>query len=320
MDYIDNWLNAFDFSESEKSYLQTITNNKNAKKLKTVPIQLQNEFYTLFNLSDHRYTHNVMFYDGATTIIDWLFKYYVDDNTLILTTSSEHGSVVDNLKKYKNVIRIFQSNNISLNIDFNKIKQYKRVFLYTISLSMGDSLNMGTSTIQSIIAKLKSYNIEVISVFDSVQEMFLVDRDYSLYDFVIGTAHALVGNIDIGILLYRKHMNILDGNYAECDVFNYIKSINMIKRNMAKLLQFNYTMYQHFSKYIQTDRNLQVINNYFPTFFILTDKLNRLHGIQEIDDNSTKPEISTVCFRATDFICEPDVAFNKVKKCEFVLQ
>jgi hypothetical protein len=41
-------------------------------------------------------------------------------------------------------------------------------------------------------------------VLDAAQEMFLQQRDYSLFDYVIGAGHAICWNYDVGILVGIK--------------------------------------------------------------------------------------------------------------------
>jgi len=85
-----------------------------------------------------------------------------------------------------------------------KIRRYKRVFLYAIGTTCGDGVITPTSLFRQIQAIVRSANVELISVLDAVQELFLFDRDYSCFDYVIGTAHALVPEYDTGIVISKE--------------------------------------------------------------------------------------------------------------------
>jgi len=46
--------------------------------------------------------------------------------------------------------------------------------------------------------------IKPICVLDDVQEMFIINRDYSQFDYIVGTIHAIIPRYDTGILIYKK--------------------------------------------------------------------------------------------------------------------
>jgi len=50
----------------------------------------------------------------------------------------------------------------------------------------------------------KGFHIEYSMVLDAAQEMFSQQRDYSLFDYVIGAGHAICWNYDVGILVGIK--------------------------------------------------------------------------------------------------------------------
>ena len=65
----------------------------------------------------------------TTNIINNLFDKYVDDDTLVITTGSEHHSVRNNLNKCKNVVNFVCRGEIRQDIDIiNTIKPFKKVF------------------------------------------------------------------------------------------------------------------------------------------------------------------------------------------------
>lgn len=143
----------------------------------------------------------------ATNIIRNLFSQYVDSETLIVTTNFEHFKVNEILKNYKNVFYINEY--LLLNLDIlekklqNLIPKYKRFFVYIIGVQM----NTGMITPQIVIQKLFQVLPRESTFFtlDDVHGLFMDSRDYSIFDFVIGTTHALIQNLDCGLLFHRTN-------------------------------------------------------------------------------------------------------------------
>ena len=65
-----------------------------------------------------------------------------------------------------------------------------------------------------------------VLVLDAVQEMFLFPRDYSFYDFIIGTVHSLYHLFDTGLLFINKKL------VSEEDIkyFTGYKRVDILKK------------------------------------------------------------------------------------------
>lgn len=165
-----------------------------------------NEYDTIYSRlnKNHIADNHVMSFDAcATNIINNLFNMYVDDDTLVVTTDSEHHSVINNTNKCKHhqyIIKNFMINNDVL----ANIKKYKKVFVYIIGTFCGSGLVIPDAYLMKIKQSLVKNGVEHIFVLDAVQEMFMIPRDYSIFDYVIGTAHAIIPNLNFGILLSKK--------------------------------------------------------------------------------------------------------------------
>ncbi len=310
MNLVDWWLREVDFGDKLK-LLQT----------ESVVSELIPEFYSyedmrekLFNLlpvHDNFQNKYISFDSCATNIIDKLFKEYVDDETLVLTTGSEHPSVVNNLNKCKNVFKFMNSTGLNpIEIDF---KQYKKVFIYTIALSVGDNQYTPNSIIQNICNILYSKKIPYITVLDAVQEMFLLPRDYSMFDYVIGTAHALIPKFNTGIVISndRPYANRWIGNG-----YTYWALLNILFEKKDILSQFNFVMSEYFSKYLLADKRLSVSRN-GPYTFNLIDYQKRTYDLNEIDKLTVPQEYSPATFRACPAAVFPDIFLKKLKSVEF---
>lgn len=161
------------------------------------------------NLTDYYFSFDTC----ATNIIKSLFDKYTDEETLILSTYSEHPNVNNILDSEKNVNKIIKPLNFKNYYEgmftlsqadlTNLIKRYKKVFVYCIGTSCGLGVVNNNYLFKKIKSICKSLNKECILVLDAVQELFLLFRDYSLFDYVIGTAHALIPDYNIGVCLSK---------------------------------------------------------------------------------------------------------------------
>ena len=200
-------------------------------------------FLKYSHISDYNFT----FAPCATDLIKRLFKKYVDDDTLVLTTTCEHPNVLEILKKYKNVKYVMEGQRLK---DFKLTKQYKRIFVYMIGTICATGYIVLDQEFDLIINEAKQHSKEVITVIDAVQELFLLPRDYSRFDYIIGTAHALIKNYDTGILLSKK--SDIGKHLYTAKPFTTILT-NLLKRNVylnefhtLMRMEFGMTKYMNF--------------------------------------------------------------------------
>lgn len=205
MDLIDWWLKGFNFSETELNLLKSEEGDFDFSPVEYSDTKELAIKALPFNEGMNDY--NIFFDFCATNIIDRLFDKYVTDDTLVITTISEHPSVKNNLNKCKNVFYFFQNGKLELDtLEFERrLKGCKNVFVYFISLSMGDGQLTGNQTVLVLKDILSRYNKPYKIVLDAVQELFFLPRDYSIYDYVIGTAHAFVTKYDTGFLFSKEY-------------------------------------------------------------------------------------------------------------------
>ena len=253
----------------------------------------------------------------ATNIIDMLFKTYVDDDTLVVTTGSEHHSVRNNLKNCKHVLD-FVIHGQPKKIDIIKeIRPFKKVFVYMIAMSVGDDHYLNNCIVEYLKTVLEEQHKEYTIVLDAVQELFLLPRDYSIYDHIVGTAHALIPNYNMG-MLFSKELSV-EHNSTWLKGFN--DRLELMLNHRGLLYQFNNVMTQYFSKYTVFDSELSDTSN-APFVYNLVDSKKRLSGINEFDDDKgalIPADYTPVTFRACPFIVLPEKFFDKVHAIEYVL-
>lgn len=309
MELTNWWLNSIKFDEDKLKLLQTedvieqfIPDNCDQKDitnklLSLLPIQngLENCLFS-FDLC-------------ATNIIDRLFKEYVTDETLVITSGSEHPSVVNNLNKCKNVRVVVNSTGLeSLNCNYTK---YKNIFCYFIGLSVGDQHYMPNKIVKSLQQSIRQLGIPNVFILDDVQEMFLLPRDYSIYDYVIGTAHALIPKFNSGILIDLKGNNKSD-SYVERG-YTYYELLKILFEKKELLQHFGFIMNEYFRPFILTDKNLSMTFN-GPYTYNLIDYQKRLYDLNEIDALTVPQNYSPATFRACPAAIFQDQFLQKLNR------
>ena len=312
---IDWWFKQFDISNEEMKLLKSYETDFATKDVEYFYDYVKEKALSMLPVRTINY--NVHFDTCATNIIDCLFNQYVDDDTLVITTMSEHPSVKKNLEKCKNVLYMCCNGKVIKEFykQSEQIRKFKKVFVYSIALSVGDGQITYNDIIQDLKRDLDLMQIQSTFVLDAVQELFMLPRDYSLYDYVIGTAHAFVTQYDTGILFSREFIE----SSKEClsRGNQYLDLLSILMRNKEKLYQFKYVMMQVFGKYLSTDSALSVTEN-GPYVFNLIDKKNRLVGITEADPIA-QPENTNATLRACESLLDKNTFINKVETIKYLL-
>ena len=153
----------------------------------------------------------LLMHKRATVHIKELFDRYVDDDTLVIISDFNHISVENPISKCKNVIRLdreCEDNNQKHDVllMLATAKTFKKVFVYVIGTEFECGRRHSNIFYKELHDRLKEMNIPTVMVLDAVQEMFLFPRDYSFYDFIIGTVHSLVHLFDTGLLFINKNL------------------------------------------------------------------------------------------------------------------
>lgn len=180
-------------------------------------------------------SHVVSMNYTASQLIHSLFTHYVDDSTLVITTDLEHEAVNEECMKVKHHVCLpiheldvlsnrASNNRASLDL-VNRIvrdKKLKKAFVYII----GTSYNGRFRVANDFFVQLKKIKCEFLFCLDAVQELMLSPRDYSMFDYVIGTAHSLVMPVNMGFCLSRRDLwvpgdfwyNWINPYFTRCDV------------------------------------------------------------------------------------------------------
>lgn len=258
------WNNYLPFNEYELEIL-----NKFAPHTRGDKLCLTNPNSEWWQTELYRIRHNIPCSKGlgtnlvlaetATFLIDQLFNKYLDDNTLLITSVVEHEAVDKNVERFnrqdKDHVRMHYYNgtkalNLSQVKEALRKKHYKKAFVYII----GTQITTGEITPTAFFIKLKEFlnsqNIESVMVLDDVHGMFLVPRDYSIFDHVIFTAHALIRRWDMGMCWSKEPI------YMGCHALNWLTEYNSLLSffltRKDKLLMFSQVMEEEYAKYLSS--------------------------------------------------------------------
>ena len=318
LDLIYNWLESFGYTENQIRYLQEPRVEKPDCNLNYHKIASEN----LLKLIPYNSFKNPLLSvdTRATLLIQKLFNKYVDDDTLVITTGSEHGSVRQELSKCKNVIAPICRGVLRQDVDLElECKHFKKAFIYMIALSVGDDHYLYNCDVKHIQEILRNNNVEFVTVLDAVQECFLLPRDFSIYDFVIGTAHALIPEYNMGMLFGTDKMSC---DYAGNWISDFTNKLKMLFENKSLLYMFNNVMSQTLSDVTRSDNSLRDTSR-ASFFYNLADYKKRFDGLNEIEveNGSVAPtDYTPVTFRALPFLLQQKKFFDKLKTIDFILR
>ena len=194
----------------------------------------------------------------ATDIIDKLFKQYVDDDTLVITTKQEHPKVDKILKTQKNLLYLFDDCKFNINIFQlpDIIAHYKKIFIYVI----GTTCCVGKRTDQSQLIAVKHIaeyaHIPSVFVLDAVQELFMLPRDYSIFDYVIGTAHAIIPEYNCGIVISKEQPYCKN---QKAIAMKFSNLLQIVLKRKHYLSNFSRCLHEEFKEFID---KFQLSSNY----------------------------------------------------------
>lgn len=205
--------------------------------------------------------HELRVAPNATEFINYIFLREIRDydNTLIITSNVEHEAVDKALNTHKQAHRQFQHlaldwNNEIQKSDLHRVYEAcrvipKHVFVYII----GTQISTGEIAPQLLFERLKCFfdknNISYTMMIDDVHGMYMVPRDYRMFDFVLCTAHALLRKYDMG-MLYIKHPTPYTVGWKSVEPLQeYYDQIHLFIQHKSQLDTFSMVMNEEFRQY-----------------------------------------------------------------------
>lgn len=253
--YIDEYQ---PFSDYEEFVLKSPEN-----KFKRLSFNIPYDSHTFnkyFDLLPHSNitsnTHRLEVLDCGSDFIRALFKRYADDDTFVLSSTCEHdttreclGNVEHKLELYMDIIR-------KMNID-DIMTEFKKSGCSKFMLYMvGTSISSGEIVPQEFFEKLKKEledrEIPHVLILDDVHGMFITPRDYTIFDYIIYTAHSLVCDYNMGMMI-SKIENEPIGMYDWMGLDEYYTRLSIILQRKDKLRLFKQVLTQYFADLLVDD-------------------------------------------------------------------
>ncbi len=181
-------LNQLQHQQPIQNYIQKYNINiERIKQLGLIEEDIVKKIYQLLSISKINQKNSYLaVQQNGTTIITNIFEKQVDDNTLVISSMWQHPSVIINLSRCKN-IQIIDLINFSINNFQYVIKntKFEKVFLYFIGTIRCNGIIIQQIIFQNIIKILKKYNKKYKIMLDAVHELFLSNRDYTIFDYIV---------------------------------------------------------------------------------------------------------------------------------------
>lgn len=295
-----------------------------------------NEFYkSRLPIGNNLKDYNFSFAPCASDIIRDIFKFYVSDDTLVISSSCEHTTTIQEKSKCKNVLDLSWKEDITpfnLSKIYSIDKVYKNALVYIshIALSFGTQLNC--QYFFEIKKILNDKGIKICTlILDDVQGMFMTPCNYLGFDYVIGTAHAIVQPFNMGIVIQKNNIHQF-GVPIMLNAIEYQNRLDILLKRRLKFNLFNSILIQSFYDIIDENRYLlpryQALNFFAleTTKFKCTKKTyeDLLNNFNVMLDNSFMSDDSIkiitnpfIRMRAQMFICKPGLllkACNKIRE------
>lgn len=203
--------------------------------------KLEDNFFNILGFHNQKY-HLSVDYCASNIIHNIMCNYGNQEDVLFITSSCEHDIVKSHFHLFPNHITLFKNNNDKqINNILRDLSKYKKVLIYHIGTGITNGEIFDNKLFLELKAKILLCNplCEVTMVLDDVQGMFIVPRDYSIFDYVIGTAHSLT-EYDMGMVISKND----DYGYKVKNWLNdYIPKVSIVKQHYNEIIDvYNYLL------------------------------------------------------------------------------
>ena len=257
----------------------------------------------------------------ASDLIHQLFNHYVDESTLVLTTNWEHPSVCECIAKCKNVKKIDITKPVDAREIYQECQKYKSVFCYMIGIANNFLYETSQTTLHIVRNILNQLSIPSIFVLDDCQGFLIRTRDWSMFDYVVTTAHAFM-NLDCGVCFCRSPFY----GFGELNIPNlYLGKLQQIKHLLNKIFLFNSCVQEYFS-----DTEIEFLRPCSPTQAVVRVKMPNVAeklqsiGIKQasyrIDDAGQELFEQTIGFRAFKHIFDASELISQLENLKYLVQ
>lgn len=183
------------------------------------------DYRLLHKIFDEKY--NIANFDFSfdlccSNLINSLFKKFVGPRTIVIASRRDHPSVEECLKTFECKEIVYLDDGTYLNSDggpdprLNRnsgdfsirklserlsVKDYDNIFFLSYGTNVCDGEVRDNQFFRRIFSVCDSCCENTVKVLDDCQGSMWIERDYSIFDYVLWTAHATLFMFDTGILL-----------------------------------------------------------------------------------------------------------------------
>lgn len=190
---------------------------------------------------------------SCTSLIQKLFKTYVNENTFVITSSHDHEATTNMLVgKNQYIINVFklQDKQERIKIFQEILDSFKKSKCTNIfCIMVGTTPHSAITIDQNFFIELKTVfiknNLPHLMFLDDCQGIFMIERNYEVFDGFLATGHVLSCLFpDVGLLFTKLPQQIgYINKQALIDLYNKIKIIVKYK---DKANDFNKLMSEYF--------------------------------------------------------------------------
>ena len=200
-----------------------------------------------------------------------LLKTYVDSDSLVITSNSDHNTTLDLLNSYNTCI-----------IDRNKIKDnqelvieniitefknghYKKLFFIMVSTVSQLCVSIDEGFFAKLKAVLVKEQIPHIMVLDSCQDIFIIKKNYEIFDAFLATSHVLSCLLPkVGLLFTKLPKQV---GFVNTEILNLIyPKLEIVNKYKDKAIIFNNLMHEYFKPTMER-LNFNIFENETPHQF-----------------------------------------------------
>ena len=331
---VEQWCKEKPFTDEEKQIFWKPENPSDFNDVSDVNeyIKMKNEFIKRLPFSQLSQDNCEITFDvSETSLINKVKEEFVDNNTLIITSDQEHPSVTDMVKSCPNYY-IMQYLTEIISLDYSKLMDKIKNFEKIVVIINGVKVCSGEFTPQLFFIRLKELlkNKQSIIILDDAQGIFLHSRDYSIYDYVFGTCHAVVDSYDAGIC-FSIGSNKPLGNKAYKVGLNYLAGLDKVLCRMDKMGIFSSIMEDYFYNRILEKKLFNIDNSLHtttvPYLFNLEDK-NKIFTEEQSNLLIEKYKIAVdgigtsrqmLRFRAQQYLDQPELLLKGLSIIDDIL-
>lgn len=282
---IYDYLNGF-YNKRERELLETNKNfySKNSDFDISITKNWENieNLYKALLLSNNVSNYHLKVSFTGSDLIEKIFNKHVDiENTFVISTTFEHPFVTDKLKEIKNtyLFNMYEIKHMILANLLDKLDKikFKNILVYIPGIAKCTGEIIPQEFFSELKAQLNRFGVKCIFVLDDVHGMFLMRRNYEIFDYILYTCHSYISGFDMGMLFTKNECGFGYTNIKRALL--YYNKLLIVLNKQEKLKKFNDLLSEYFTDIIDYE-NFSVYDNLAPHIFGMDIKNIKLKNTQ----------------------------------------